>query len=332
MQKVIQPVDRELIMKELTEDKFIRETRKGGNLIYEVTAADSPMTMREIGRLREISFRTGGGGTGKEIDIDPFDTDPETPYRQLIVWDPDDKEIIGGYRYIQCRDLETEKMATSELFTFSESFVKDYLPNTIELGRSFIQPKYQSTQNRSKSLYSLDNLWDGLGALMVKHTDLKYFFGKVTMYPSYNEKARNILLNFLHKYFNDPDSLVTPIIPLVCDKDNAEISALFQDLEYKEAYKVLQKQLKELGEHIPPLINSYMNLSPTMKMFGTAINTEFGEVEESGILVHIPDIYPEKIERYISPLKAWLQRLNIRWWKKGNRRRIIRRRRRREKQ
>ncbi|MBR4883208.1 MAG: GNAT family N-acetyltransferase [Bacteroidales bacterium] len=325
MQKVIQPVDRELIIKELTQDKFIRETRKGGNLIYEVTAADSPMTMREIGRLREISFRTGGGGTGKEIDIDPFDTDPKHPYKQLIVWDPDDKEIIGGYRYIHCKNLSTEKMATSELFAFSESFIKDYLPDTIELGRSFIQPKYQSTQNKSKSLYSLDNLWDGLGALMVKHTNLKYFFGKVTMYPTYNAQARNTLLNFLHKYFQDPDSLVTPIIPLECDKDNARYSNLFKDpehndLQYKDAYKVLQKQLKEHGEHIPPLINSYMNLSPTMKMFGTAINTEFGEVEESGILVHIPDIYPEKIERHISPLKAWLQKIHIRWWRRNRNR------------
>ena len=325
MQEVIQPVERELIIKELTQDKFIRETRKGGNLIYEVTAADSPMTMREIGRLREISFREGGGGTGKEIDIDPFDTDPVHPYKQLIVWAPDDQEIIGGYRYIHCKGLNPKKMATSELFTFSESFIKDYLPDTIELGRSFIQPKYQSTQNKSKSLYSLDNLWDGLGALMVKHTNLKYFFGKVTMYPSYNAQARNTLLNFLHKYFNDPHRLVVPIIPLECDKDNACYTNLFKDsehndLEYKDAYKVLQKQLKQHGEHIPPLINSYMNLSTTMKMFGTAINTEFGAVEESGILVHIPDIIPEKIERHISPLKAWLQKIHIRWWRRNRNR------------
>lgn len=317
MQEVIQPVDRELIIKELTLDKFIRETRKGGNLIYEVTAADSPMTMREIGRLREISFRAGGGGTGKDMDIDLFDTDPVHPYRQLIVWAPDDQEIIGGYRYIHCKGLNPEKMATSELFTFSETFVKNYLPDTIELGRSFIQPKYQSTQNKSKSLYSLDNLWDGLGALMVKHTNLKYFFGKVTMYPSYNTDARNILLNFLHKYFQDPDKLVVPITPLVCDKDNPRYTDLFKNLEYKDGYKILQKQLKSLGEHIPPLINSYMNLSTTMKMFGTAINTEFGAVEESGILVHIPDIFPEKIDRYISPLKTWLQKINIRWWRRN---------------
>ncbi len=315
MEAVIQPIDRHLIIKELTPDKFIRVTRKGGNFLFEITAANSPMTMREIGRLREISFRLGGGGTGKHIDIDEFDTDPKTPYKQLIVWDPKDQEIIGGYRYIQCGGLDPKKMATAELFNFSDDFKTKYLPYTIELGRSFIQPNYQSTNLKRKSLYSLDNLWDGLGALIVKYSHIKYFFGKVTMYPSYNTSARNMLLHFLHKYFTDNENLVSPISPLSCDKDNPFFANFFKGLDYKESYKILQRELKSFGEHIPPLINSYMNLSPSMKMFGTAINEEFGQVEESGILVHIPDIYPEKIERYISPLRAWAQKIRVKWWK-----------------
>lgn len=314
MQPVIQPIDRDLLLKELTPDKFIRETRKGGNYLFEVTAADSPMVMQEIGRLREISFRLGGGGTGKQVDIDEFDVDPSAPYKQLIVWDPKDQEIIGGYRYINCGGLDVEKMATKELFDFSDEFRKSYLPFTIELGRSFIQPNYQSANLKRKSLYSLDNLWDGLGALVVKYTNIKYFFGKVTMYTSYNERARNMLLHFLHKYFNDPDSLVTPVEPLVCDKDNPYFVELFSGLDYKDAYKVLQRELKNLGEHIPPLINSYMNLSPSMKMFGTAVNRGFGDVEESGIIINIKDIYPEKIERYVAPLVTWAQKMRIKWW------------------
>ena len=316
MEPVIEPIERSLILKELTPDKFIRRTRKGRNWLFEVTAADSPMIMQEIGRLREISFRLAGGGTGKPVDIDEFDIDPQRPYKQLIVWDPKDKEIIGGYRYISCEGLDVKKMATAELFNFSEEFKKEYLPYTIELGRSFIQPNYQSTNLKRKSLYALDNLWDGLGALVVKNTNIKYFFGKVTMYPSYNPNARNILLHFLHKYFTDKFQLVTPAEPLVCDKDNPSLEELFKDCDYKEGYKVLQRELKNLGEHIPPLINSYMNLSPSMKMFGTAINTEFGKVEESGILVHIPDIYPEKIERYIAPLVAWAQKIRVKWWRR----------------
>ena len=317
MQPVIQPIDRELLLKELTPDKFIRVTRKGNNYLFEVTAADSPMIMQEIGRLREISFRLGGGGTGKPVDIDEYDIDPNAPYRQLIVWDPKDQEIIGGYRYLTCAGLDVRKMATKELFNFSDKFKREYLPFTIELGRSFIQPNYQSTNLKRKSLYSLDNLWDGLGALVVKYSNIKYFFGKVTMYTSYNERARNMLLNFMHKYFSDADNLVTPIIPLECDKDNPYFMELFKDLDYKEAYKVLQRELKNLGEHIPPLINSYMNLSPSMKMFGTAVNEGFGDVEESGIIINIGDIYPEKIERYITPLRSWAQKIRVKWWSRS---------------
>ncbi len=315
MEPVIQPVDRHLILKELTKDKFIRVTRKGGNYLYEVTAHDSPNVMQEIGRLREISFRLGGGGTGKAVDIDEYDTDAHEPYRQLIVWDPKDREIIGGYRYINCGGLDVRKMATKELFDFSDEFINEYMPFTIELGRSFIQPNYQSTNINRKSLYALDNLWDGLGALMVKYSNIKYFFGKVTMYTSYNARARNLLLHFLDKYFPDRNSLVRPVIPLECDKNNPYFKELFRDMDYKAGYKVLQKEIKNNGEHIPPLINSYMNLSPSMKVFGTAINHGFGGVEETGILVSIQDIYPEKIDRYITPLREWVHRIRVKWWK-----------------
>lgn len=321
MNPIIQPVDRKLLIKELTATKYIRTTRKGGNELYEVTYQDSPNIMREIGRLRELSFRTSGGGTGKDCDIDEFDTDPKFAYKQLIVWDPDNLEIIGGYRYILCGGLPIEKLATKELFVYSEEFVNDYLPFTIELGRSFIQPNYQSMNLRRKSLYSLDNLWDGLGALMIKYSNYKYFFGKVTMYSSYNLKARNTLLNFLHKYFDDPDNLVYPIEPLDYDPNNKYYQELFNNLEYNDAYRVLQKEIKQNGENIPPLINSYMNLSPSMKVFGTALNKGFGDVEETGILVNIKDIYPEKVERHLRPMQETLRSLRKRflprWWKRS---------------
>lgn len=314
MEPVIKPVDRKLIIEELHSDKFIRNTRKGDNKIYEITAHDSPHTMREIGRLREISFRLGGGGTGKSIDIDEFDTSSQNAYKQLIVWDPKDQEILGGYRYIQCSGLEVKHMATSELFTFSDEFINEYMPFTIELGRSFIQPNYQSTNIRRKGLYALDNLWDGLGALMLRYPHIEFFFGKVTMYSSYNLRARNILLNFLNKYFNDPDNLIVPISPLKYDSDNPYYTQLFEHEDYKESYKKLSKEIRNLGENIPPLINSYMNLSPTMKVFGTAINQNFGGVEETGIMINISEIYPEKIERYLSPLRRLAARLQTKWW------------------
>lgn len=318
MEPVIKPVDRKLIIEELNSDKFIRNTRRGDNKIFEITAHDSPHTMREIARLREISFRLGGGGTGKALDIDQFDTDSKNAYKQLIVWDPKDQEILGGYRYIQCSGLEIKHMATNDLFKFSDQFVKEFLPFTIELGRSFIQPNYQSTNIRRKGLYALDNLWDGLGALMLKYPHIKYFFGKVTMYSSYNLRARNTLLNFLNKYFNDKENLVVPISPLEYDSTNPYFTQLFDQEDYKEAYKHLSKEVRMLGENIPPLINSYMNLSPTMRVFGTAINHEFGGVEETGIMINITEIYPEKIERYITPLKRLAIRFQPNWWRRKN--------------
>lgn len=318
MEPIIQPVDRKLILDELTPEKFVSDTNRGGNQLYEVTAENSPHTMMEIGRLREISFRAAGGGTGKASDIDIYDTDPERPYKQLIVYDPDNMEIMGGYRYIDCSGgIDPEKMATKEFFNFSPQFIDEYLPYTIELGRSFVQPMYQRLNLKRKGIFALDNLWDGLGALTLKYDQHKYFFGKVTMYSTYDYSARNLLLNFMNKYFYDDNKLVTPITPLDYDGGNKYYQTLFEGMTFNEAYKVLSREIKAKGELIPPLINSYMNLSPTMKVFGTAANNDFGSVEETGILVGIKDIYPEKIERHRTPLRNLLSRIRKpnRWMK-----------------
>jgi len=312
---VIAPVDRKLLEQELTSNKFICYTSKGGNRVYEVTAHNAPNTMLEIGRLREISFRLSGGGTGKSSDIDEFDTSPTTPYRQLLVWDPKDKEILGGYRYIVCTGMQISSLATQEIFTFSNQFKEEFLPITVELGRSFVQPNYQSTNIKRKGLYALDNLWDGLGALVIRYPHIKYFFGKVTMYTSFNIAARNMLLNFLHKYFPDPDNLIMPCYPIDYDVNNPFYTTLFNTGDYKEDYKILSREVRALGENIPPLINSYMNLSPSMRVFGTTVNEHFGGVEETAILVSIKDIYPEKINRHVTPIRQLKQRLRSRWWR-----------------
>jgi len=298
MEPIIAPIDRRLIAMELSEEKLLKRANKGDNELYILDNNNAPNTMLEVGRLREISFRLAGGGTGKAYDIDEFDVS-ENPYTQLIVWDSHEQEILGGYRYIHAGKCKLEHLATSELFRFSDRFVKDYQPYTIELGRSFVQPDYQSSRHSYKSLYALDNLWDGIGGLVTKYPDVKYLFGKVTMYPSYNAEARNMVLYFLQKYFPDKKGLVTPIRPLQTGMNEAALAGLFVGKDYSEDYRILSRSVRALGEHIPPLINSYMNLSSTMKTFGTAINHEFGAVEETGILVTIADIYPDKVERHI---------------------------------
>lgn len=314
MVDIIPPVDKEILESELTEDKFVRKTNNGGNLLYIFTAHDSPNLMREVGRLREESFRHANGGTGQEVDIDDFDI-CENPYKQLIVWDPDSRQILGGYRFQICDEHTVDAdgnvlLSTSELFKFSDGFIKDYLPHMIELGRSFVVPAYQSTSKLRKGLYALDNLWDGLGAIVVEAPEKKYFFGKVTMYPSYNVNARNHLLYFLEKHFSDQEGLVTPIVPMETNMDRESLAKIFHT-DYAEDYKILSKSVRNLGELIPPLINSYMNLSPTMKVFGTAINHHFGDVEETAIMVTIKDIYPAKVERHIKTYapRYWLKRL-----------------------
>lgn len=295
---IVDPVAPETIEREL-EPFFLRNTVNAGNILYRFRGPDAPQTMRELGRIREIAFREAGGGTGQELDIDDFDVN-EDPYWQLVVWDPGERMILGGYRYkLATAGHRGSDLATSELFDYSDEFVEHYLPYTIELGRSFVQPEYQSTRLRRKGIYALDNLWDGLGALVVKYPMAKYFFGKVTMYPSYDSQARDAILYYLNHYYPDVDALVRPRASLRLAASLDEQAGLFEGLTAKEGYERLLPFLSECGEKFPPLIKSYMSLSETMRVFGTAINPGFGAVEETGILVTIADILPEKIERYV---------------------------------
>ncbi len=303
MQTIIEAVSKQALLNELTKGRYVRKTNNGHNQIYIITHHNSPNVMREIGRLREVTFRHAGGGTGKEIDIDEFDTSAH-PYQQLIVWNPEDQQIVGAYRFILCKDAEyingKVNLATTELFNFSDTFYKNYLSETIELGRSFIQPAYQPSEQYRKGLFSLDNLWDGLGAIVLDNPSQKHFYGKVTMYTDFNVQARDYILAFLKFYFPDTENLVTPIHSVSLKTDTTAFVNELKNLDYKAGHTLLNKNVRALGENIPPLVNAYMNLSPTMKSFGTAINPTFGGVEETGILVTINDVYLSKKERHFN--------------------------------
>ena len=303
MEPIIAPIDVNILKAELTPAKKLRDTNKSHNEIYVINHHDSPNVMMEIGRLREEAFRDSGGGSGLSMDIDEFDT-MENPYQQLIVWDPEAEKILGGYRYILGPDIKLDSngqplLATSHMFHFSEKFIKEYLPYTIELGRSFVAPEYQSSKAGTKALFALDNLWDGLGALCIQRPDMKYFFGKMTMYPEYNREARDLIQHFLFKHFEDKEKLVTPIDPLVIETPVEKMNAILTEDEFKEDYKLLNAEVRRHGVNIPPLVNSYMSLSPTMKMFGGGINHEFSEAEETCILVTFDEIYDAKKARHI---------------------------------
>lgn len=302
-EKIIDPISRDILKQELTEDKKLRTTNRSGNEIYIVTWQNAPNVVKEIGRLREIAFRAAGGGTGKALDLDEFDT-CDNPYKQLVVWDPEAEEIIGGYRYLLGTEVEYDQkgqpiLATSHMFHFSDEFIKNYMPYIVELGRSFVTLEYQNTRENSKGLFALDNLWDGLGAISVVMPNCKYFFGKMTMYPSYNRRCRDMILYFLNKHFPDTDQLIVPTNPILIEHDPAEFEKLFTSSNFREDYIVLNREIRKCGLNIPPLVNAYMSLSPTMRFFGTAINDGFGDVEETGILIAIDEIIDSKRMRHI---------------------------------
>ncbi|MEY4791349.1 MAG: hypothetical protein RIT34_156 [Bacteroidota bacterium] len=301
MKEIIDPIDKSVLKAELNAERFLRTTRKGGNEIYRINCHNAPNVLQEIGRLRELTFRTSGGGTGEEVDLDEHDFGPYA-YEQLIVWSPEDEEIIGGYRYLVCAEAQDQDgnyhLSTTHYFEFSTAFKEKYLPSTIELGRSWVQPNYQPTVNPKKGLFALDNIWDGLGALIRFYPSIKYFFGKVTMYPDYDTSSRDFLLFFLQHFFPDSEQLIKAYHPLQIGNTSA-YAALIEGKEYKDAFKELNSFVRERGTFIPPLMNIYMNLSATMKTFDTAVNPDFGNVEETGILVTIADIYPDKKERHL---------------------------------
>ncbi len=307
-EEIIQPISKEILKSELTPERHLRTTNKSHNEIYVFRAAEAPHVMQEVGRLREIAFRTAGGGTGKSMDIDEFDTMPNG-CKQLIVWNPEAEEIIGGYRYLFGEDWQLKadgqpNLAMSHMYRFSDEFMKDYAPYTVELGRSFVSLEYQNVRKNTKSIFALDNLWDGLGALTVINPRCKYFLGKMTMYPSFVRRGRDMILYFLRKHFGDNEHLAVPMDPVRLDTPEDELKKLFYEEDFKRDYRLLNHQVRELGYNIPPLVNAYMNLSPTMRFFGTAVNHEFGEVEESGILIAVDEIFEEKRIRHINSFVA----------------------------
>lgn len=313
MKSLIAPVPVHLVEKELTSDKFVRPTNFGNNHVYVFNHHTAPNTMLEIGRLRELAFRKAGGGTGKSYDIDQYDTQ-QNPYSQLIVWDPEEKVILGGYRFLKCNtalvaENKEIQLATYKLFKFSSKFMNDYFSYTIELGRSFVHPDFQTNQSSRKSIFALDNLWDGLGAITVDNPEIRYFFGKVTMYTHYNQEARNLLLYFLQKHFPSKEKLLILNDPLPLNIDNEKYEKIFIHNDYSEDKKILNSVVRALGENIPPLINAYMNLSPSMQIFGTSLNYDFGGVEETAIMIDLHDIYKSKSDRHVKSYIEYKQKL-----------------------
>ena len=306
MEKIIDPVSVELLKAELTPEKKLCDTNKAGNEIYVVDGIDSPNVLLEIGRLREVAFRDSGGGTGLSVDLDEFDTTTDRPYKQIIIWDPEASAIIGGYRFILGPDIKMQEdgqphITSSHMFRYSERFIRDYLPHTMELGRSFVTPEYQSSKAGAKAIFALDNLWDGITAVILQHPKIMYLLGKMTIYPTYDKSCRELIEHFLWKHFPDPDELARPKQPVDVEVDGRLLNLILKDDDFKSDYRNLKDAIRKLGSGIPPLVNSYMNTSPTLRMLGTGVNDEFFDAYDTGILVCYDEMYAEKRDRHREP-------------------------------
>ncbi len=314
MKPIVPPVDKELLKQELTIDRFLRPTNKAHNEIYVVSAHNAPNVMREIGRLRELSYRSSGGGSGEEMDTDKFDY-MEKPYYQLIVWDPEAAEIIGGYRYLPGTEVTMNEdgqpeFVMSHLFIFSPRFIKEFIPYTIELGRAFVQPDYQTSKMGTKSLFALDNLWDGLGALIHSVKNARYFIGKVTIYSNYPVTARELIYEYLSRNFPDPDHLITSRNLIhVSQKTKYIANKLYIEKDASGNYKALQKAIRAQGVTIPSMFHAYIGLTDTMRVFGSIFDADFGSVFETGIMITMDDLLETKKMRYIVPYIEYVKKV-----------------------
>ena len=281
--------NRQNIAGELSPKCFV--TRSAGLDIYMVDAESAPRALTEIGRIRELEFRREGGGTGKDVDLDRYDL-LSPRYRQLIAWDPQEEEIVAMYRFFRGADLGDSggELASAEIFEFSPRFLSDYLPHTIELGRSVVN---RSARRSYRGLFAV---WSGLGALVREYSDARYFFGKFTVSPTLNSQLRRAMYAMLSQWCGGDSGLVSPRPDCQIFYDHA---AWEQGVSFKDDLSRLVVFASGHGASIPPLVLSYARLTDKLQVFGTALNSQFGNVEETAILIPIEYISARIRQQFI---------------------------------
>lgn len=264
--------------------------------IYSFYGGELRNLMCEVGWLRSESFERVGVSMPDSEAIDEADLDGT--YHQLIVWDNDAGAIIGGYRYAIGREVEAEKLSLGRYFRLSNRFVSEYLPRGIELGRSFIQPQYQCGRN-AKTIFALDTIWQGL-ARVVDRERVDYLFGRVTFYPSLGIRARNLVVGFMRYVFPEREPLIAARQPMMGGLSRRRSRHYFVGDTPKDNYKILISQMRAIRRSVPPMISSYMRLSPSMQTFDLYRNDDLGGVAECGIMLTIADLYDDIKRRYFS--------------------------------
>lgn len=291
---IIRPIDKKILKYEVDMSDCIGATKDGKKIII-TTNSNSPNILSEIARLRELTFRKVGEGTGRMMDMDKFDK----LYSHLIIWDEYTLEIVGSYRIGIGEELLVKSgiggFYTSTLFNFSEAFIENILPYSIELGRSFVQEKYWNTQ-------ALDYLWQGIGSFLSKNPKVKYMFGGVSLSSNYSPYVISLIVFYFKKWFSSVQGLssakknytLTP-------KQIKEYSKIFSGLNAKEDMKILKKILALHGFSIPVLYKHYSDLcyEGGVCFLDFGIDPDFNNCIDGLILVDISKIREDKKKRYL---------------------------------
>ncbi len=300
---IVHPTDKKLILNDINAAEVLGETDDKIKILL-VRFEAAPALMREIGRLRELTFRKVGEGTGRKIDLDEFDA----YYLHIVLWDPKALEVVGAYRLAAGDEVYAKRgtsgFYTSTLFRYTEEFEK-YLPEALELGRSFVQPAYWNSQ-------ALDYLWHGIGAFLAARPQYNYLFGPVSVSASYSAEARELLVYFYRKWFGAENSPVRAKHRFSFHKGaEAKIANVLQSADYKQAFKELKQNLKHYGYAVPTLYKQYTELCDEggVNFFDFGIDKDFNDSLDGFIFLKIAGIKEAKLERYVYSKRskdAWL--------------------------
>ncbi|WP_415892171.1 lysophospholipid acyltransferase family protein [Neptuniibacter sp. PT8_73] len=289
---IAHPQDRQSIKQELRDAELLGETADGKKIYLFDFIKDSAV-MHELGRLREIAFRCVGEGTGAKKDLDHYDQ----YYRHIILWDEEELEIVGAYRLAEAAKLKEQPEKTlysSDLFQYNND-MQPYFSQGIELGRSFVQPKYWGKR-------SLDYLWYGIGAYLRKHPEIRYMFGPVSLSNNYPKAAKDMLVWFYRHYFEDSENLASSVSPYGIDEITEEhMRSLFDGNSYKSDFSILKEQLEFMGVNVPTLYKQYSDLCTEggVRFLGFGVDPDFNYCIDGLVLVDINYVKEKKYKRYI---------------------------------
>ena len=289
---IAHPVSRIDLLNELKKSKLLGQTNDGKKIyLYDYT--EDSIVLKELGRLRELSFRKVGEGVNKKRDTDKYDI----YYQHIILWDENDLEIVGSYRIGESnfifKNIGVKGFYSNELFKFNQEF-SPYLRNSIELGRSFVQPKYWGTR-------ALDYLWYGIGAYLKNNPHIKYMFGPVSISATFPSIAKDMMIFYYSYYYGEKEALVEPKVPYTYSNNLLEITELFILDDKKKDFKFLRTTLSNIGFSIPTLYKQYSEITQDggVRFLGFNVDKTFSDCVDGLILLEVEKIKDSAKQRYI---------------------------------